>query len=56
MHDYSRTEYHRGEAIGEIVRGYGKDAGAILAIFRMKKGVTVDEIVALWNEHKNTTL
>lgn len=53
MHDYARMEYHRGcEAIGDIVRGYGLDAGARLAIFQMKAGVTPNKIIAVWNEHK----
>jgi len=53
IHDYPRDQYHRGcEAIGEIVRGFGVDKGAEIAVFRMKEDITAVEIIAVWDEHK----
>ena len=42
IHDYPRTEYHPGcESIG-----------AQIAVFRMKAGLTAEDIIAVWHEHK----
>jgi len=53
IHDYSREDYHPGcESIGEIVRGFGRDHGAEIAVFKMKAGLTAEDIIAVWHEHK----